>query len=76
MFKKSHADVSVFFLVVCTRYQIQRVSWLSGEDAPSNICTVLVMHHCSEEFRLSATVAMYCDTFDACNVAVIEMKMK
>jgi hypothetical protein len=48
------------------------VIWLSGEDAPSNICTVLIVHHCNEEFRLFATVAMYCDTFDACIVTILE----
>jgi hypothetical protein len=47
------------------------VIWLSGEDAPSNICTVLIVHY-SNEFRLSLTVAIYCDTFDACIMAVLE----
>jgi hypothetical protein len=47
------------------------VIWLSGEDAPSNVCTVLIVQY-SNEFRLSATVAVYCDTSDACIVAVLE----
>jgi hypothetical protein len=42
------------------------------EDVPSNISTVLTVHHCNEEFRLFATVAMYCDTSDACIMAVLE----
>jgi len=48
------------------------VIWLSGEDAPSNVCTVLIVHDSNEEFRLSATAAVYCDTSDACIVAVLE----
>jgi hypothetical protein len=48
------------------------VIWLSGEDAPSNICTVLIVPYSNEEFRLSATVAMYYDTFDACIMAILE----
>lgn len=56
---------------MCTAYQIGMVIWLSGEDAASNICTVLIMHYSNEEFRLSATVATYCDTFDACIMAVL-----
>jgi len=58
--------------VICTAYQIGMVIWLSGEDAPSNICTVLIVHHCNEEFRLFATVAMCCDNFDACIMTVLE----
>jgi len=30
------------------------------------------VHYSNEDFRLSATVAIYCDTFDACIVAVLE----
>jgi hypothetical protein len=76
-YKNSHADVSVsqFFFFFFTGYQIGMVIWLSVEDVPSNISTVLTVHHCNEEFRLFATVAMYCDTFDACIMAVLEDEM-
>ena len=65
-------NVSFSVPVICTAYQIGMVIWLSGEDAPSNICTVLIVHHCNEEFRLFATVAMCCDNFDACIMTVLE----
>jgi hypothetical protein len=35
----------------------------------------LIVHYSNEEFRLSATVAMYFDTFDACIMAVLEDEM-
>lgn len=36
------------------------------------MCTVLIVLYSNEEFRLSATVVIYCDTFGACIVAVLE----